>query len=221
MQKFEDYHFKKKLLEKLLPADLLKLSKSQLKSIIDGCIFKTAYADEFIVKLDSKEYGLVLLLDGTFSILSKVKLKITEINFDYFGEEILWEKEYEYSLVAESVECRYIFISREILLAVLNQNNLKVLKSAYSKRSQARRSLEVSLTENINYTKDFMKRLNLNKKSPAIVNPEYRIPLDKSKKNPKKELKFQNLKLSHKINSSRKFIHYRKMTTTTNLESSQ
>lgn len=45
---------------------------------------------------------MILLLDGNFAISTKNKLKIGTINFDYFGEEVLWEKDYEYGLTAES-----------------------------------------------------------------------------------------------------------------------
>lgn len=52
MQVFEDYYFKKKLIEKLLPIDLLKLTKKQIKALTDACQFRNSYSDEKVVKVD-------------------------------------------------------------------------------------------------------------------------------------------------------------------------
>lgn len=72
-----------------MPAEM-KLTKTQIRIIIASCIFKNSYYGEEVVKLESNEMGVMLLLDGNFTITTKKKLKIGSINFDYFGEEILW-----------------------------------------------------------------------------------------------------------------------------------
>lgn len=76
MQIFEDYYFKKKLIEKLLPIDLLRLTKKQMKTLVDSCDFKTGFCDEKIAKLGGNSFGIFLLLDGTFSVVSKEGVKI-------------------------------------------------------------------------------------------------------------------------------------------------
>jgi hypothetical protein len=52
MQVFEDYCLKKKLIEKLIPVDLLKLTKKQMKVLVDACDFRSSFSDEKIVKPD-------------------------------------------------------------------------------------------------------------------------------------------------------------------------
>jgi hypothetical protein len=76
MQIFEDYYFKKKLIEKLLPIDLLRLTKKQMKTLVDTCDFRNGFSDEKIVKIGGNSFGILLLLDGTFSVLSKEGVKI-------------------------------------------------------------------------------------------------------------------------------------------------
>jgi hypothetical protein len=46
MQAFEDYFFKKKLIEKLLPQDILKFSKKQMKALTKACDFRSNFVDE-------------------------------------------------------------------------------------------------------------------------------------------------------------------------------
>lgn len=77
-----------------MPIELLRLTKKQLKNLMDACDFRSSFADEQIVRRGGNQFGLYLLLDGTFSIVSKEGIKIGEINLEYFGEEILWEEDY-------------------------------------------------------------------------------------------------------------------------------
>lgn len=153
------------------------------------------------MKLEGNDLGVILLLDGNFAISTKKKLKIGTINFDYFGEEILWEKDYEYSLTAESVECRYIYLPRDILVKTLTQPQIKALKSSYSKRVHVRKELECSLNENISYTKELMGKLAASKNAPNIINPEYKEPIGKVIRKTVKQLRFQNMHLSHKAST--------------------
>ena len=103
MQGFEDYYFKKKLIEKIIPVELLRLTKKQIKTLTDACDFRSSYSEEKIVKVDGSQFGMYLLLDGSFSIVSKEGVQLSEVTLDYFGEEILWGKNYDFCLSAESV----------------------------------------------------------------------------------------------------------------------
>ena len=199
-----------------MPAEM-KLARAQVKLVIGSCIFRNSFYGEEIVKFEGNDLGVILLLDGNFAISTKKKLRIGTINFDYFGEEVLWEKDYEYSLTAESVECRYIFLPRDILAKTLTQPQVKVLKNSYSKRVQVRKELECSLNENISYTKEFMNKL-ASKNAPSIINPEYKEPIGKVIRKTVKQLRFQNMHLSHKA-STMSHINERKLTTMTDISS--
>lgn len=68
------------------------------------------------------------------------------------------------------------------------------------------------MEENINYTKDFMNRMNVKRKA-AVINPEYSQPPTALQKKIKKQLRFQNVELSNRLNTSASsFIPSRKIT---------
>ena len=52
MQGFEDYYFKKKLIEKIVPVERLRLTKKQIKTLTDACNFRNSYSEEKIIKVD-------------------------------------------------------------------------------------------------------------------------------------------------------------------------
>lgn len=154
----ENFYFKKKTIQKILPLDLLYLTKKQRQNLINSCVYKYISQSGVAVNTDTNERGLYLLYEGNYSVTNKSLVKIEEITYDYFGEEILWQDQYVNILLSETNESRFMFIPKPRLLDSFSQENIKILKGIFNKKQAIRQQLEKNISQNIEYTRQFMTK---------------------------------------------------------------
>lgn len=102
LREAEEFYTKIDILERILPVELLGLQKRGYKLLNSYAEMHSGKNSTHETLNQPQRLGLFVLHEGTFVVLSRSGVRLTELSSDYFGEETLWEGHYQYDLRAES-----------------------------------------------------------------------------------------------------------------------
>jgi hypothetical protein len=159
LYQLENYYFKKKQIEKIMPTEVLQLSKQQVAFLAERAQTLEGTSTDTVLTISSLEKGIFLLFEGRFALKLDSGITLTEIGFDYYGEETLWEEDYAFRLEALSAPYRFIFLPKKALEAALSSFTIEMMKELYKKKVEIRSRMARNIRDNLEMTKLFMKRV--------------------------------------------------------------